>query len=146
MESRPDCSTDGDGSIAGIVFAFALWAASRVAGGDSLDRLLLEHLVELGGWVTFISVAIVTVAESQAPRLRLPDGYVYQIVGGNQFAASAVLGAVVSLAIGLPVFTLIGGLPWEVTIVLCFAIGFVIAEAAVGRRFESGRKGAVQAA
>ena len=75
-----------------------------------------------------------TVAESQVPRLRLPDGDVYQIVGGNRFAASAVLGAVVSVAIGLPVLALIGRLyAYDINVALCFAVGYLLAEAIVGR-------------
>jgi uncharacterized caspase-like protein len=128
------------GSIVGIVAAFALNAAYRASQNDPVDvGDYIQVLMAVGAAVTFISVGVVTVAESEVPRLRLPSGDVYQIVGGNRFAASALLGTVVSLAIGLPVFML-NNADYSPGVTLLSAVGYVIAEAAVGRRFRASAK------
>ncbi len=41
-----------------------------------------------------------TVAEAQLQVVRLAGGDAYQIVGGNRFAAAAVLGAVMGITVG----------------------------------------------
>jgi len=133
------------GSIVGSVAAFALNAVVQALRGSPVEAGdYVQLLIAVGGAITFVSVAIVTVAESQVPRLRLPDGDVYQIVGGNRFAASAVLGAIVSVVIGLPVLKL-NHLDYNPGVALISAVGFVIAEALVGRRFGSAKRDAAAA-
>ena len=89
------------GSIAGIVFASIWYAVQRSIDGYPMHGDDFLRVVRLGAWITFITVAIVTVAESNVPSLRLPGGDVYRIVGGNRFAAAAVLGVVVALTVAL---------------------------------------------
>ena len=98
--------------------------------------------------MAFIAIAIVTVAESQVPAVRLPDGDAYRIVGGNRFAAAAILGAIVGpdgRVRRLPSFVIKTTDVIGFEIPICFAVGFVIAEAIVGRRFGGSPKADVKA-
>jgi len=134
------------GSIVGIVAAFTLYAIVQSLGGSAPNlEDYIPSLISQGGAITFIAVAIVTVAESEVPRLRLPDGAPYRIVGNNRFASSAVLGVAVSLVVALPVVVVSGAwFAYDINVALCFAIGFMVAEAIVGRRFAGSAKSDVQ--
>ena len=134
------------GSIVGIVAAYALSAFLQILSGSPPDPGdHISSLISVGAVVTFISVAIVTVAESEVPRLRLPDGAAYRIVVNDRFTSSALLGAVVSAVIGLPVLALNNRLSaYDINVALCFAVGFVLAEAIVGHRFAGSAKSDVQ--
>jgi hypothetical protein len=124
------------GSIIGTVIAYSVFGIRSLAAGDNFDPSYLTELIGTAGWITFISAAIVTIAESQMPRLRLPDGDVYRIVGGNRYAAAAILGAVVALTVGLFEYFISDDMNrFGIEVALWFAIGFVLAEALVGRRF-----------
>jgi hypothetical protein len=130
------------GSIVGSVFA-SVWYAVGQALSDSPVTAddYIPQAIGMGAATMFIAVAIVTVAESQVPRLRLPDGDAYRIVGGNRFAAAAVLGVIVALTVALFEYVISDKLyRYGVEVVFCFAIGFILAEVAVGNRFGGSRK------
>jgi hypothetical protein len=90
--------------------------------------------------------AVVGIAEKFVPALRLPNGAAYRFVGHNRWGAAALLGAVTGLTIGLGVeFAYLSskyggmlGLGPEIPFIA--ALGFVIAEAAVGRSSRSRRE------
>ncbi len=134
------------GSIVGVVAAYAVSATVQSINGSPPDpEDYFASLISVGAAITFVSVAIVTVAESQVPRLRLPVGAAYRIVANDRFTSSAVLGAVVSVVVGLPVLALNNRLwAYDINVALCFAVGFVLAEAIVGHRFAGSAKSDVQ--
>jgi hypothetical protein len=135
------------GSIAGMLAASIWYAVVQALGESAVNpEDYIPTVIGMGAAITFISVAIVTVAESQVPALRLPDGDVYRIVGGNRFAAAALLGAIVALTVGLFEYVISDRLgAYGIEVVFCFAFGFVLAEAAVGRRFSGSQKDGAQA-
>jgi hypothetical protein len=136
------------GSIAATVLAFVWWIAGRLTSDSEIDlEAGLSDLVQLTAWVAFIATAIVTVAEAKLPAARLPGGDAYQVAGGNRFVAAAILGAIVGLTVGFAVYIFVLQTTDVIgfNIPICFAAGFVIAEAVVGHRFSASAKGDVQA-
>jgi uncharacterized caspase-like protein len=128
------------GSIVATVLLFIWFNGSRLQSGNEVDfEARLPELVQLAAWVAFTATAVVTLAESQLPAVRLAGGDVYQIVGGNRFPAAAILGAVIGLTVGFAVYFVFFQTTdvFALDIPICFAAGFVLAEAAVGRRFVS---------
>jgi uncharacterized caspase-like protein len=126
------------GAIGGATLSLVWYVAGRVTSNSEIPfDYLLPQAVQLTAWMAFILTGIVAVGESQVPALRLPDGDAYQIVGGNRFAAAAVLGFVLGLTVGFVVYALFFGDPYSfgVQIPICFAVGFVVGEAFVGHRF-----------
>jgi uncharacterized membrane protein len=97
-------------------------------------------------FLVIVATMVVSVAEHQIPAVRLPRGSAYQVVGGNRWLASGIVGAIVGLTLGLIVEGAVFGdrfgepLGSGAEIVLCTALGFVVAEAIVGRRFRSDRE------
>ncbi len=130
------------GSIAGMVAAAAWYAVFSALNDSPVDpEEYIPRVIGMGAAIMFISVAIVTVAESQVPALRLPDGDVYRIVGGNRFAAAAVLGAIVALTVGVFEYVISDRMgAYGLEVAFCFAVGFVLAEAVVGHRFTGSPK------
>lgn len=104
-----------------------------------LDSSRLEFITqafgELAVLITAITAVTVALVEQFVPALRLPGGSAYRVVGGNRWAAAAILGAVVGLVIGFVVegayFQSMDGLGLEIP--LCAALGFLVAELLVGR-------------
>ena len=98
---------------------------------------------EIAGMILVYATVIIAIAEKLATAVRLPDGGAYRFVGGNHWLAAAVLGAVTGLTVGLAVeysyltnkFGDSLGIGWEVPV--CVALGFVAAEAIVGRLFRT---------
>jgi hypothetical protein len=101
---------------------------------------------EMTGMILVYATVIIAIAEKLVTAVRLPDGAAYRFVGGNRWLAAAVLGAITGLTVGLGVeyyyltnkFGDALGIGWEVPV--CVAVGFVSAEAIVGRRFRSHRE------
>jgi uncharacterized caspase-like protein len=126
------------GVILGAVLGLVWYVVGRVNSNSDIDfDYLLKQSVQLTSWMAFILTGIVAVGESQVPALRLPSGDAYQIVGGNRFAAAAVLGFILGLTVGFVVYVIFFGNPYDfgIQIPTCIAVGFVVAEAIVGRRF-----------
>jgi len=86
----------------------------------------------------FYTTVIVAIGEKVVPALRVPRGAAYRRVQGNRWHASAILGAGAGLTVGLAVQATYGYLGFEVP--FCAALGFVVAEAIVGRRFGGDRE------
>ena len=83
------------------------WPGGSISGSEVDFEAGLSDLVQLSAWVAFTATAIVTVAEAQLPAARLPDGEAYQIVGGNRFAAAAILQEVIGLTVGFAVYAFV---------------------------------------
>ena len=115
---------------------------------DNLTNIFSEIAVLTAFWAT-IAVAV---AENFLPAIHLPGGAAYRLVGGNRWVASALLGAVVGVTVGLIVQILYLTSRFGSTgdfgpdIVICPAIGFVVAELIVGRRFGGKREAPAVAA
>ena len=81
--------------------------------------------------------AIVAVVEKQVPALRIPGGTAYRIVGNNRWTVTAILGVAIGLLIG--VFSdaylsqTLGWSPGMDGLVISAALGFIAAEAVVGK-------------
>ncbi len=80
---------------------------------------------------------IVALVERQVPAVRLPGGAAWRVVRGNRWLASAIVGAVAGLVVGLPVelaFVPKGVYSPGLDVLVFAVLGFVAAEAVVGRR------------
>lgn len=136
------------GSLLGASIQFAWYLAlpdhwwiltSDALGGDVSD------FAKVAAAFAIAATIIVAIAEKVVRAARLPGGSAYRFTGGNRWLGPGILGAVTGLTIGLLVeVALLGdqfgkaGLGWEV--VPCAALGFVIAEAIVGRRSREDRQ------
>jgi hypothetical protein len=98
-----------------------------------------QQFLESAVAIAFYTPLVITIAEKLVPALRVPVGAAYRRVGANRWLASAILGAGAGLTVGLVVQGSYGYLGFELP--FCAAIGFVIAEAVVGRRFRGNREG-----
>ena len=96
--------------------------------------------------IAIATTVVVAIAEYVVPALRLPGGRFYQAFGGDRWVGAAILGIVTGSTIGLSIefvyltnqFDSMLGLGWEIPV--CAAIGFLVAELAVGRRFRGKRE------
>jgi len=131
------------GSFIGVIFQFFwLLLANRWIATDT--SALETASLDFGAtaWLmAIIATVVIAIGENRVSQVRLPTGAAYRFVGNNRWAATAILGALTGLAIGLLVeavifgerFGLFDGAKGE--IVYTAIAGFLIAEAIVGRRF-----------
>ena len=96
------------------------------------------EILSLGGIVVMVIAAIIVAsvvlaAEFIVGGVRIPGGFVFRVVGGNRWVASAIVGGIVGL-VADTVFYSVSGHVFGMGIV-AFAAGFVLAEGLVGRRF-----------
>jgi uncharacterized caspase-like protein len=136
------------GSFLGMLLQYAWFLAENPK--DLEDPAVTEYLATLFSEMSVVVVIAVTItvaiAEKLWPAVRVPGGAAYRAVGGNRWVAAGILGAVAGLTVGLAAEYLYltmkqettSGLGWQAPI--CAAIGFVIAEAIVGRRFGGHRE------
>jgi hypothetical protein len=127
----------GIGALVWLVLQF-FWVIGSIPDllvDSERFEFILRSFGELILMITIITAVTVALAEQLVPALRLPGGSAYRFVGGNRWAAAAILGAVVGLVIGFAVegayFQSMNGLGLEIP--LCASIGFLVAEALVGR-------------
>jgi uncharacterized caspase-like protein len=133
------------GSFLWVMFQY-FWVLTSVPG-------LIDDPVGIDVATTVFSQLAVTIAiagtvavvilEKLVPALRVPSGSAYRSVAGNRWVAAGLLGALVSLTIGLVVESAYFGSRrgFGVDAIVCAALGFIVAEAIVGHRFAgSGRQ------
>jgi uncharacterized caspase-like protein len=137
------------GSFLGVLIQFAWYTTDNDKNLE--DPAVVNGLATVFGDMSVViviaAIVVVAIAERLWPAIRVPGGGAYGAVGGNRWIAAAVLGAVTGLIAIMPVEYLyitvkpvhIDPLRWEVP--FCAAIGFVVAEAIVGRRFRGHREG-----
>jgi caspase domain-containing protein len=122
-----------------------LWVISTVPGilndPDKLD-FATTVFTELAVLIAIVTTVAVVIVEKLVPALRVPSGSAYGIVGGNRWAAAGILGALSGLTIGLTVeaayFATAEALGLDT--IVCAALGFIVAEAIVGRWFAGNRQ------
>jgi hypothetical protein len=131
------------GSFLGVLIQFAAFLIDH--SKDLESQAVVDGLTttfrEVSVLVVIAATIFVATAEKLWPAGRLPSGAAYRSVGGIRWLASAILGAVVGLIVIVPVEYLyitngpapVEPLRWEALV--CAAMGFVVAEAIVGRRF-----------
>jgi len=136
------------GSFLGVMIQFVLLLVANQDIRESSDAVsvAIGDFTGVTFFLVIVATVVVSIAENQVPAVRLPRGTAYQGVGGNRWLASGLVGAIVGLTVGMIVeIAMISGgnfgkyLGSGLEIVLCTALGFVVAEAIVGRRFRSDR-------
>ena len=132
------------GSFLWVMFQF-VWVISTVPGiQDDPDRLDFATTVfsQLAILIAIITTVVVAIVEQVVPALRVPSGSAYRIVGGNRWAAAGILGALSGLTIGLTVTAAYFGTADALGLdtIICAALGFIVAEAIVGRWFAGNRQ------
>ncbi|HEV8698248.1 MAG TPA: hypothetical protein VGQ89_11190, partial [Candidatus Limnocylindrales bacterium] len=136
------------GSFLGVLIQFIwLLVANQEFRDDSTNfSIASTYFTGVAFFLVIVAAVVVSVAERQIPAVRLPRGTAYQVVGGNRWLASGIVGAIVGLTVGLIVEGAVLGAwfgKWQASgpeVVLCTALGFVVAEAIVGRRFGNVRE------
>ena len=135
------------GSFLGVLIQFTAYLIDNPK--DLEDQAVVDGLTttftEMSILVVIAATIFVAIAEKLWPAGRLPSGAAYRSVGGIRWLASAILGAIVGLIVIVPVEYLyitikpaqVEPLRWEVLV--CAAMGFVIAEVIVGRWFRGNR-------
>jgi outer membrane biosynthesis protein TonB len=133
----------GIGSLLLVALQFGWFMSNNPAVWDSSSDLefVTTLFIELAVAIAFWATVIVALVEKGKPSVRLPGGSAYAFLGGNRWAASALLGVVTGIAIALLIeyaylnaqYGEMFGLGPEIP--FCAAIGFVVAEAIVGRWF-----------
>jgi hypothetical protein len=129
------------GTFLWVLFQFGGYLYSHKGLID--DASALDPVSTAFGELTFglaiLMGAVVGIAEKFVQALRFPGGSVYRFVGGNRWGAAALLGAVTGTTIGLGVEAVYTYVHWGdlrglgPEIPFLAALGFVIAEAVVGR-------------
>jgi hypothetical protein len=129
-----------------IQFVLLLVANQDIRESSDAVSVAIGDFTGVTFFLVIVATVVVSIAESQVPAVRLPRGTAYQGVGGNRWLASGLVGAIIGLTVGMIVeIAMISGgnfgkyLGSGLEIVLCTALGFVVAEAIVGRRFRSDR-------
>jgi uncharacterized caspase-like protein len=112
------------------------WIFDDASSGESH----LGGFAELVLITTFWAIVLVPTVEKFVAAVRVPGGSAYRFVGGNRFAAAALLGAAVGLTIGFAVQLVLFEVVTFETIIFA-AVGFLVAEALVGRRFSGQGEG-----
>jgi hypothetical protein len=131
------------GSLAGVMiqFVWLLAANQDIRESEGSLSVAIGGFIQVAFSLVFVATVVVTIVERQVPAVRLPRGRAYRVLRGNRWLASAIVGAIVGLAFGLIVERIVLGAYFGTfsgsgtEIVLCTSLGFVVAEALVGRRF-----------
>ena len=138
------------GSFLWVVFQFFWTLSTTPALLEDPDALTFVSSVftELAILISILTTIAVVIVEKLVPAMRLPGGSFYRAVGGNRWAAAAVLGVLAGLTIGVVIevayFSTAEVIGLDIPI--CAALGFLVAEAVVGRWFVDNRQERSQAA
>ncbi len=138
------------GSILWVMFQ-VLWilvtSTAILDDPDSLDRLTTTAS-QLAVLLAIVSTVIVVIAEIVVPALRVPNGYAYAVIGRNRWAAAGLLGAAAGLTIGPVVGAAYSSSSYSIELgdIVFGALGFIAAEAIVGRWFAGNRQDRSQTA
>jgi hypothetical protein len=94
----------GRAALGGLLGLAAAWLWVVITRPDAFgsesfefywDRFISEAI-----WTVVGMVAVVIIAETLWPAVRVPDGRVYRSVGGNRWAAAAIEGGVIGASVG----------------------------------------------
>ena len=127
------------GSFLWVAFQY-FWVITSVEGLiDDPVRLDFATTVfsQLAVTIAIVATIAVVTLEKLVPAARIPNGNAYRSVAGNRWVAAGLMGALVSVTIGLVVETGYFGTArsFGVDAIVCAALGFIAAEALVGHRF-----------
>ena len=132
------------GAFIGTIIQF-VWVITANSGVLE-DPVAMEFLASKFGEILLdlmvLGAVVVVVVERFVPAVRLPFGELYRIVGNNRWLAAAVLGTVFALTLGWGSESMVFGADFGAhrglgvaELVVSLVIGFVVAEAAIGKRF-----------
>ncbi len=127
------------GSLLWVVFQFFWTLSTTPALLEDPDALTFVTSVftELAILISILTTIAVVIVEKLVPAMRLPGGSFYRAVGGSRWAAAAVLGVLAGLTIGVVIevayFSTAEVIGLDIPV--CGALGFLVAEAVVGKWF-----------
>jgi hypothetical protein len=135
------------GSFLWVMIQFVYFLATNPWVSENPDALDVASTAfgELAAMIAIYATVAVVIIEKLVPAVRLPGGSAYRAIGANRWVASGILGVVTGWTVGIVVeSTYLNGkfgstLGLGPEIPFCAIVGFLAAEAIVGKRFSGHR-------